>query len=41
MPKKAGRGMPPRRPWSPPVSDTQDKIVLWISIWNASVTKAK
>ena len=23
MPRKGGRGMPPRRPWSPPVSGTQ------------------
>ena len=33
--------MPPRSPWSPPVSGTQEMMRLWISIWKASVTKAK
>ena len=41
MPRNGGRGTPPVRPWSPPVTDVQAMMQLCNSIWNASVRKEK
>lgn len=41
IPMKGGRGMPPRRPWSPPVRLTQVRMTEWMNIWKASVMNEK